>query len=331
MPRKILAIRFQALGDVMITLPYLQSLRNSVPEATVDFLTRREVGEIPEKIGLFNKVIRIGGGRNARLQFLLAMLIMPYLWWQRYDVVVDLQNHKISRIIRFLLSASSWSEFDRGSKITAGERTQRTLQAIGVGIIGIMPLSISHHLKALSIHFQHGWKEKNSFVILNPAGAFITRNWPLENYISFARDWMREVDGNTFFVILGPSSLAGRTAALCHDLNGRCIDLSGKTTPFEAFSIVGKARFMLTEDSGLMHMAWIQRVPTLALFGSSPAYWSAPLGSWSRCLSSTDLPCGNCFSEHCQYGDVHCLTRFTPAFVMAEALSLCRHAETTRT
>jgi heptosyltransferase-2 len=105
-------------------------------------------------------------------------------------------------------------------------------------------------------------------------------------------------------------------------LKERFIDLTGKTTPFEAFSLVGKAKLMLTEDSGLMHMAWVQGVPTIALFGSSPDYWSAPLGEWSQCLSSSDLPCGNCFSETCQFGDVHCLTRYTPEFVVEAACSL---------
>jgi heptosyltransferase-2 len=79
---------------------------------------------------------------------------------------------------------------------------------------------------------------------------------------------------------------------------------------------------MLTEDSGLMHMAWVQGVPTVALFGSSPSYWSAPMGIWSRCLNSSDLPCGDCFLNECKFGDVHCLTRFTPQQVVEEAESL---------
>src|SRR5512137_1106357 len=99
-PRKILVIRFQAMGDVVITLPYLNSLAKSLPDTKFHLLTRSEVSDIPEKIGLFEKVIPVGGGRNAKIQFILALLLLPYLWWQQYDIVVDLQHHRISRIIR---------------------------------------------------------------------------------------------------------------------------------------------------------------------------------------------------------------------------------------
>src|SRR6267378_3790770 len=82
-PEKILAIRFQALGDLMITLPYLQSLKEQI-----HLLTRSEVSEIPKNLVLFEKVFSIGGGRNAKIQFLLSLLLMPYLFWQRYDIVI---------------------------------------------------------------------------------------------------------------------------------------------------------------------------------------------------------------------------------------------------
>src|SRR5882672_1039459 len=125
-PEKILAIRFQAFGDLMITLPYLQSLKEQMPHLQIHLLTRNEVAEIRKNLKLFEKVFSIGGGRNAKLQFLLSVLLVPYLVWQRYDVVIDLQNHRISKIIRKLLQAKAWSEFDRSSRILAGERTRLT-------------------------------------------------------------------------------------------------------------------------------------------------------------------------------------------------------------
>jgi heptosyltransferase-2 len=78
-PKKILAIRFQALGDLMITLPYLQSLKEQIPDVEIHLLTRSEVSEIAKNITLFEKVFSIGGGRNAKIQFLLSLLLMPYL------------------------------------------------------------------------------------------------------------------------------------------------------------------------------------------------------------------------------------------------------------
>src|ERR1700748_2594015 len=93
MPKRILAIRLQAMGDLAITLPYLQDLRNKLPKETrIDLLTRKEVDSIPRNIQLFDKVSSIGGKRNFRKQFISCLFLLPKILIQRYDVVIDLQN-----------------------------------------------------------------------------------------------------------------------------------------------------------------------------------------------------------------------------------------------
>src|SRR3954447_222202 len=104
-PKKILAIRLQATGDVVVTLPYLQDLHNSFgSQIQLDFLTRKETEDIPKNISLFNKVYSIGGGRNFKKQLISTCLLLPRLFLQRYDVIIDLQNNTISKIIRKVLS-----------------------------------------------------------------------------------------------------------------------------------------------------------------------------------------------------------------------------------
>jgi len=315
----MLAIRFQALGDLMITLPYLQSLKDQTPELQIHLLTRREVSEIPKNLVLFEKVFSIGGGRNAKIQFLLSLLWVPYLLWQRYDIVIDLQNHRISKVIRRLLGAKAWSEFDRSSRILAGERTQRTINALLVSHTSISTrLALKNKLPVENKLKTYGWNTEKAIIILNPAGAFSSRQWPIENYITFAKLWLVRYPSSQF-LILGLGSLRLKANALKNELANNLIDLIGLTSPVEAFAIIRRSSLMLTEDSGLMHMSWVQGVPTIALFGSSPSYWSSPLGSWSRCFNSSDLPCGDCFSETCKFGDVHCLTRLSPERVIEEA------------
>ena len=324
-PKKILAIRLQAMGDTIITLPYLQSLKDQLPSVEIYFLTRKEVGAIPRQLDMFSQVIEIGGGRNEKLQFINCLLWLPYLWWQQYDAVIDLQHNRISRFIRKVLFTKAWSEFDRSSPILAGERTRATIDALGLKPVNISSLIKVRTLSAVDNKLKlHGWNGRSNLVIVNPAGAFATRNWPLENYGTFVQQWLEKVDPDSVFVVLGFSSMKEKARTFKLHLKEKIIDLSGLTSPFEAYCIVRRARFVLTEDSGLMHMAWTQRVPTLAIFGSSPSYWSAPMGVWSRCLHSSDLPCGNCFLATCKFGDNHCLTRFTPERVVAEALELMK-------
>src|SRR6266498_1692756 len=85
MPKRILAIRLQAMGDLVITLPYLQQLKRALPAGTrLDLLTREEVDTISKNIELFDKVYSLRGGRNVKKQLLYASSLIPKLFLQRY-------------------------------------------------------------------------------------------------------------------------------------------------------------------------------------------------------------------------------------------------------
>lgn len=321
-PKKVLALRLQALGDVVITLPYLQSLQERLPETRIDFLTREEVSDIPRSLELFGRVFAIAGGRNFKMQVFYALRLLPALWRQRYEAVIDLQRNPLSRALRQALNPPCWSEFDRFSPLSAGERTRRSIEAAGLGQVGIAPLKLKNELRGLEILRAGGWKPGHRLIVLNPAGFFPSRNWPLDNYREFARLWLNNGGENTQFLVLGVESLAEKARYLKQHLGDNLLNFVGKTTPGEALAMLCQADLALTEDSGLMHMAWAAGVPTLALFGSSRSDWSAPPGEFSLCLNSADLPCGECMEAQCRFGDTRCLTRYTPAFVFEKAREL---------
>lgn len=329
MPKRILAIRLQALGDLVITLPYLQHLKKMLPAGSIlDLLTREEVEAIPQSIHLFDHVYSIKGGRDLKKQLVYTGLLLPKLLLKRYDMVIDLQHNIISRIVRQTLRPKSWSIFDRFSAIAAGESTRLTIEAIGLGKIKAdkSGYRFKNPNEGIAILRSNGWDGYSSLVILNPAGAFITRNWPIENYVQFALSWLEQFPG-TQFLIMGLSSMEAKTASLKNVLGDKLINLVNTTNPAEAFAIIQKAVFMLSEDSGLMHMAWVSGIPTLAMFGSTKASRATPLGEHTLLLHSSDLPCGNCMLTECIYGDTNCLTRYGPGFVFESALKLLSPVE----
>ncbi|MES1220935.1 MAG: glycosyltransferase family 9 protein [Bacteroidota bacterium] len=323
LPKRILAIRLQAMGDLVITLPYLQQLKKMLPETSqLDLLTREEVEAIPKNIHLFDHVYSVGGGRNVKKQLLYCSWLLSKLLLRRYDVVIDLQNNVVSRFIRKSLMTEAWSSFDRYSPVAAGECTRLTIEAIGLGKCFADPhFKLRNEQEAVDLLKNNGWDGESELVVLNPAGAFITRNWPMENYVEFAKLWLHRFP-QTQFLVTGVNLVAGKAAYLKQNLGGRLIDLVNKTTPGQAFALIQKAKFVLSEDSGLMHMAWVSGIPTLALFGSTRSDRATPLGNHTLLLGSSDLECGNCMQETCKYGDTHCLTRYEPEFVFEKAIGL---------
>ncbi|HUZ61621.1 MAG TPA: glycosyltransferase family 9 protein [Hanamia sp.] len=322
-PKRILAIRLQAMGDLVITLPYLQSLRNALPPDTkLDLLTLEENKSIPQSIELFDKIYSIRGFRNFKKQLAFTCLLLPKILLHRYDVVLDLQNNLISKIVRKAVMPYAWSEFDRFSPIAAGESTRLTIEAIGLGQnFQASHFKLKKEFNVKTLLKENGWDGTSSIVILNPAGAFATRNWPLKNYVDFAKLWL-DVFPATQFLILGIGSIAAKADFFKSELGNKLINLVNKTSPAQAFAIIQTAKFVLSEDSGLMHMAWVSGIPTLAMFGSTCSDRSRPLGNHTVLLDSSDLECGNCMLEFCKYGETHCLTRYTPEIVFEKAVTL---------
>jgi lipopolysaccharide heptosyltransferase II len=305
LPKRILAIRLQAMGDVTITLP-----------------TRKECDDIPKNILLFNRVIAISGGRSFKKQLLHTFFLFPKFLLRRYDVVIDLQNNEISALVRKFIRPTAWSVFDRFSSRAAGERTRLTIEAVGLGKNAISSdFKFRGQTDSATMLKKNGWNGTSELVVLNPASVFITRSWPLENYAAFAELWRKRFP-NAQFLVIGTSLISPKADYLKMKMGEKIISIVNQTTASQAFAILQHANFVLSEDSGLMHMAWVSGIPTLALFGSTRSDWTRPLGGKSSFLDSSDLPCGNCMQEVCRYGDVHCLTRYTPQFVFEKALGI---------
>jgi ADP-heptose:LPS heptosyltransferase len=231
--------------------------------------------------------------------------------------------------VRSLLRPSAWCEFERFSAELAGERTRKSIEAVGLGPLDVYPdLELIDPDAGLAALRDAGWDGERDLVVLNPGGFFEDRAWPLESYAAFATIWAASTERPPQFVVLGLPSIASKAEMLKDRLGGDLLDLVGRTTQGEAFAVLSRARLVLSEDSGLMHMAWVAGAPTLGLFGASRAVWSSPHGNYSECIDVCEAPDGECMvAGHCQRGAPRCLTDLVPERVVERALALLLHTD----
>ncbi|GAB4030038.1 glycosyltransferase family 9 protein [Spirosoma gilvum] len=325
-PDRILIIRLQAIGDVIITFPFVQQLKNQYPFTSVDFLTRAGQVEVVGNLRAVDEVIAFTDAQKSWKQLLSLLSLLPKLLVKRYSVVLDLQMTSYTALIRKLLFPRAFAEFERFTAYTASDRNLQAINASGLLDRFDHPyLQLKADDNARAILVEGGWDGKKKLVIINPAGAFSSRNWPVENYSQFVQIWLSAYPDYQV-IVLGTSKLAEKVALLQKSLGHALINLIGRTTLAEALKIVAKADFMLSEDSGLLHMAWALKIPSIALIGSTDKNRSAQNGSHIVILNSDDLPCGNCMEATCKWNNVPlCLSRYLPEQVVTIAEQLVLH------
>ena len=154
------------------------------------------------------------------------------------------------------------------------------------------------------------------FVFVPGAEYGPAKRWPAQHFAKLAQQL------NAPVLLLG----SAKEAALCAQIADaalRCHNLAGKTTLAEAFALIAGARAVITNDSGLMHVAAALDVPQVAIFGSSSPLHTPPLSDRARVLwLKTDptyrpaLDCAPCFERECPLGHLRCLNDVSPELVL---------------
>jgi heptosyltransferase-2 len=154
--------------------------------------------------------------------------------------------------------------------------------------------------------------QRGSYVVIAPGAEFgPAKRWP--HFGAFAALLDRPV------ILLG----SGKEAELCESIASqapaRSRNLAGKTSLLEAFALIAGAGHVVSNDSGLMHVAAAFGVPQVALFGSSSPLHTPPLSDAAQVVwlkqdpgYQPPLDCSPCFQRECPLGHFRCLNDVSP-------------------
>ncbi|MEA3291873.1 MAG: lipopolysaccharide heptosyltransferase II, partial [Pseudomonadota bacterium] len=138
------------------------------------------------------------------------------------------------------------------------------------------------------------------------------KRWPEEHFAAVAG---AKAAAGWQVLLFGSDKERPISAGIDRLSGGRCVDLAGRTSLGEVIDLMSLSEAVVSNDSGLMHVAAALGRKLIALYGSSSPDFTPPLGDTCEVLR-LHLPCSPCFKRECPLGHLDCLNRLSPARVL---------------
>ncbi|MFI4954593.1 MAG: lipopolysaccharide heptosyltransferase II [Gammaproteobacteria bacterium] len=146
------------------------------------------------------------------------------------------------------------------------------------------------------------------------------KRWPAEYYAEVANNYLNQGWAVWLFGSPKEQDAADLIMSETHD---RCMSFVGKTKLVEAIDLMSQVSAIVTNDSGLMHIAAALGKPVIVVYGSSSPKFTPPLSHQAQILS-LNLSCSPCFQRECPLGHLRCLKDLLPAQVVSAVNSNSR-------
>ncbi|MDP2154036.1 MAG: lipopolysaccharide heptosyltransferase II [Methylotenera sp.] len=164
---------------------------------------------------------------------------------------------------------------------------------------------------ALSVLNKMGMNEPTSKILgLCPGAEYgEAKRWPIEYFAEVAN---KALDQGWQVWLFGSEKDIPATSAINQKTQNRCADFGGKTKLGEAIDLMAMCDTIISNDSGLMHVAAALDKHLIAIYGSSDPHHTPPMHP-NAVVEYLGLECSPCFKRECPLGHLNCLKQITPA------------------
>lgn len=333
--KKILVVAPAWIGDMMMANTLLQILKQQHPDNIIDVLAPPSTAPLVKRMPQVRR-LEIVPATHKELKLNARYQLAKKLRAEHYDQAIVLPNTIKSALIPWLARipiCTGWLGEKRYLLLNdIHHNPQRFVQLVQRYValafaavkknLSEIPSEIMEQLPnpTLSIDVQNQQQLQNTFrlsttqpiLCLCPGAEYgSAKRWPVEYYAKLAQltlsmGWQVILLGGPKDVILG--------AEINHHARQCCVDLTGKTSLLDAVDILSLAHAVVSNDSGLMHVAAALQKPLIAIYGSSSPIYTPPLDKNSKILY-LGIRCSPCFKRECPLlgeSNLRCLLDITP-------------------
>lgn len=326
------------IGDLVMAIPVLSSLRKAYPSAKITAMCLRNIASLLYKHPDLDEIFQFDRGEVFSRNTIKRDIVQKMRYGQ-YELGIILPNS----------FSSAWLFWQGGVKRRVGyegnlrnwlltDVVPRSLQQSGHHMIVTYQLLLTSlslpyvitspciYLDQIEIDYAknifriYGIGEDSIVLGINIGAAYgSAKCWPTNKFYLLAKKLL-DNHPRIHLVFFGDQSLSDTVRKLCSSLSKRAINLAGFTTLRELAAMISLCDGFITNDSGPMHMADAINIPLIAIFGSTCKYRTGPYSSGGKIIHKTTT-CSPCFSKVCPI-DFPCMEKISVEEVYNASIDL---------
>jgi len=301
--RSVLVIHQGALGDFILGLPALETLRKNLPQARTVIIGYPRILELADQRFYADETISVDQREMASF-FVRGRPLDPALsrLFGQFHLIVVFGKDEEGTLIGNLKEASCsqilhidpfplW-----GERVHLTDHLLRQFSRYGFHVLGSNPrLCLKKSDQDWGDDF---WRRKGmtleeraKTIILHPGSGSKKKVWPLDRFLSLARTLQNRF-GSKILIPFGPAE-GSEVEEVFEGMDPRAVIRVKELSLKELASVMEGCRLFIGNDSGISHMACALGIPTIAIFGpTDPRVWS-PRGErvW---VIQKEIPCSPC-------------------------------------
>ena len=338
-PRKILVIRFSALGDLVLTTPIFRELKRVFTDAKITLLTSSGLGSVLDNNPHIDHVIR--HNRNESREHLQALI--QKLRKEKFELIYDAHRSLRSIWIVWNLSGIGFFSIPQVWSINKRSWSRSLLIRFKLNFLkNTLPQRL-HLLHPLQNHAKielqnhtelfpdqstvlrvQKFLQKNGllakrFIAVGPAASYPLKCWPVVYFHELISNLLEQ----GWPVVLVGGADEKETVQLEKEFSGKVHSVAGQFSALESAELLGQASLVVTNDTSVSHLAEAMRTTAIVLFGATVREFGyAPFLRESKMLETNEvLSCRPCSRDgrgkRVNSDYLRCLTTITPEKVLS--------------
>lgn len=330
MTNKILIVGPSWVGDMVMAQVLFKLIKHSDPHAQIDVLAPNWSLPVLQRMPEINNAITLPVG-HGQFGLLPRIKIARELKKQHYTHAIVLANSWKSALIPWLagiphrtgwLGEMRWGLLNDVRYLNKKALPKMVQRYAALGLLpgeklpDILPVPKldAPHESVLSVLEKFDLDTTKPILALCPGAAYgPAKRWPEEYFAKIAE---QKISAGWQVWFFGSQQDSNVIDSIRSRISTSTISFAGKINLHETIDLLSAAHAVVTNDSGLLHIAASLNKPLVAIYGSTSAEFTPPLGDKSKIVQE-QLSCRPCFKRECPLRHLNCMYMIKPERVLA--------------